>query len=115
VLITDPGQLQPSEEAGYPEHGQHPIPLPSLRRANPEAGLEGRATPPAPELFAAVLPSLLAAIELQRDAGDLAQPRWPAWLLGTIEAAVTAIVCTPPCARPPYRCAAVPRPSEAGA
>src|SRR5258708_28053480 len=41
--------------------------------------------PPAPELFAAVLRSLLAAIELQRDAGDLAQPPWPAWLLDTIE------------------------------
>src|SRR5258708_21718715 len=41
--------------------------------------------PPAPELFAAVLRSLLAAIELQRDAGVLAQPRWPAWLLDTIE------------------------------
>jgi aminoglycoside phosphotransferase (APT) family kinase protein len=42
--------------------------------------------PPAPELFAAVLPSLLAAIELQKDAGDLAQPPWPGWLLDTIEA-----------------------------
>jgi aminoglycoside phosphotransferase (APT) family kinase protein len=37
-------------------------------------------------LFAAVLPSLLAAVELQRDAGDLARPPWPAWLLDTIEA-----------------------------
>ena len=45
----------------------------------------GPGMPPAPELFAAVLPSLLAAIELQRDAGDLAQPPWPAWLLRTIE------------------------------
>jgi aminoglycoside phosphotransferase (APT) family kinase protein len=41
--------------------------------------------PPAPELFAAVLPSLLRAIELQKDAGDLAKPPWPAWLLDTIE------------------------------
>jgi Ser/Thr protein kinase RdoA (MazF antagonist) len=41
--------------------------------------------PPAPELFASVLPSLLAAIDLQRDAGDLADPPWPAWLLDTIE------------------------------
>jgi aminoglycoside phosphotransferase (APT) family kinase protein len=40
---------------------------------------------PAPEVFAAVLPSLLSAIELQRDAGDLAYPPWPAWLLDTIE------------------------------
>jgi hypothetical protein len=45
----------------------------------------GPGMPPAPGLFAAVLPSLLAAIELQRDAGDLAQPPWPAWLLHTIE------------------------------
>jgi aminoglycoside phosphotransferase (APT) family kinase protein len=45
----------------------------------------GPGMPPAPELFAAVLPSLLAAIELQRDAGDLAQPPWPAWLLDTID------------------------------
>jgi aminoglycoside phosphotransferase (APT) family kinase protein len=41
--------------------------------------------PPAAELFAAVLPSLLAAIELQKDAGDLAKPPWPTWLLDTIE------------------------------
>jgi aminoglycoside phosphotransferase (APT) family kinase protein len=46
----------------------------------------GPGMPPAPELFAAVLPSLLAAVELQRDAGDLAQPPWPGWLLDTIEA-----------------------------
>ena len=45
----------------------------------------GPGMPPAPELFAAVLPSLLAAIELQRGAGDLAQPPWPAWLLDTID------------------------------
>ena len=45
----------------------------------------GPGQPPAPELFAAVLPSLLTAIELQRDAGDLAHPPWPAWLLDTIE------------------------------
>jgi Ser/Thr protein kinase RdoA (MazF antagonist) len=45
----------------------------------------GHGLPPAPELFAAVLPSLLAAIELQGDAGDLARPPWPAWLLDTIE------------------------------
>jgi aminoglycoside phosphotransferase (APT) family kinase protein len=45
----------------------------------------GPGMPPAPEVFAAVLPSLLTAIELQRDAGDLAHPPWPAWLLDTIE------------------------------
>ncbi len=45
----------------------------------------GPGMPPAPEVFAAVLPSLLGAIELQRDAGDLARPPWPAWLLDTIE------------------------------
>jgi aminoglycoside phosphotransferase (APT) family kinase protein len=45
----------------------------------------GPGMPPAPELFGAVLPSLLTAIELQRDAGDLADPPWPAWLLDTIE------------------------------
>jgi aminoglycoside phosphotransferase (APT) family kinase protein len=46
----------------------------------------GPGMPPAPEVFAAVLPSLLGAIELQRDAGDLARPPWPAWLLDTIQA-----------------------------
>ena len=45
----------------------------------------GPGMPPAPEVFAAVLPSLLSAIELQRDAGDLARPPWPGWLLDTIE------------------------------
>jgi aminoglycoside phosphotransferase (APT) family kinase protein len=45
----------------------------------------GPGMPPAPELFAAVLPSLLTAIELQRGAGDLARPPWPRWLLDTIE------------------------------
>ncbi|HTA10686.1 MAG TPA: phosphotransferase [Streptosporangiaceae bacterium] len=45
----------------------------------------GQGMPPAPELFAAVLPSLFAAIELQADAGDLAQPPWPGWLIDTIE------------------------------
>lgn len=45
----------------------------------------GPGMPPAPELFAAVLPGLLTAIELQRDAGDLEQPSWPGWLLQTIE------------------------------
>ncbi|HXB47037.1 MAG TPA: aminoglycoside phosphotransferase family protein [Streptosporangiaceae bacterium] len=45
----------------------------------------GPGMPPEGELFAAVLPGLLTAIELQRDAGDLAGPRWPGWLLDTIE------------------------------
>jgi aminoglycoside phosphotransferase (APT) family kinase protein len=58
----------------------------TLQRRLPGQALHrGPGMPPAPELFAAVLPSLLAAIELQRDAGDLAQPPWPAWLLDTIE------------------------------
>jgi aminoglycoside phosphotransferase (APT) family kinase protein len=42
--------------------------------------------PPAPDLFAALLPALLAAVELQAGAGDLAVPPWPRWLLETIEA-----------------------------
>src|ERR1700757_2754846 len=45
----------------------------------------GPGMPPAPELFAALLPSLLTAIDLQRGAGDLARPPWPRWLLDTIE------------------------------
>jgi aminoglycoside phosphotransferase (APT) family kinase protein len=45
----------------------------------------GPGMPPPSQLFAALLPSLLSAIELQRDAGDLAQPPWPAWLLETID------------------------------
>jgi aminoglycoside phosphotransferase (APT) family kinase protein len=42
--------------------------------------------PPEQDLFAALLPDLLAAVELQADAGDLAEPPWPRWLLSTIEA-----------------------------
>jgi aminoglycoside phosphotransferase (APT) family kinase protein len=45
----------------------------------------GPGMPPAPGLFAALLPGLLTAIELQRDAGDLTRPPWPAWLLDTID------------------------------
>jgi phosphotransferase family enzyme len=45
----------------------------------------GPGMPPAPGVFAGVLPSLLTAIELQANAGDLAQPPWPAWLIQTIE------------------------------
>jgi Ser/Thr protein kinase RdoA (MazF antagonist) len=56
---------------------QHRLPGQTLHR--------GPGLAPAPELFAAVLPGLLDAIELQGDAGDLAQPPWPAWLLDTIE------------------------------
>ena len=59
----------------------------TLQRRLPGQPLHrGAGEQPAPGLFAAVLPSLLAAVELQRDAGDLARPPWPAWLLGTIEA-----------------------------
>jgi aminoglycoside phosphotransferase (APT) family kinase protein len=55
------------------------------RRLPGQALHRGPGMPPAPEVFAAVLPSLLRAIELQRDAGDLARPPWPGWLLDTIE------------------------------
>ena len=59
----------------------------TLQRRLPGQPLHrGAGARPAPGLFAAVLPSLLAAVELQRDAGDLARPPWPAWLLDTIEA-----------------------------
>lgn len=37
-----------------------------------------------PDLVEAVLPALLDAVELQADAGDLAAPPWPAWLLDTL-------------------------------
>lgn len=43
----------------------------------------GRA--PDPLLFRELLPDLLAAIELQRDHGDLAESAWPSWLMRTIE------------------------------
>ena len=46
----------------------------------PSAGL-----PPEQDLFAQILPELLAAVELQAGAGDLAEPPWPEWLLATIE------------------------------
>jgi aminoglycoside phosphotransferase (APT) family kinase protein len=58
----------------------------TLQRRLPGQTLHrGPGMPPARELFGAVLPSLLAAIELQADAGDLAQPPWPGWLIETIE------------------------------
>ena len=58
----------------------------TLQRRLPGQPLHrGAGVQPDPGLFAAVLPSLLAAIELQRDAGDLDRPPWPAWLLDTIE------------------------------
>lgn len=40
---------------------------------------------PSAELFNRLLPELLAAVELQDGAGDLAQAPWPQWLLATIE------------------------------
>lgn len=55
------------------------------RRLPGRALHRGRGLAPEPGLFAAVLPSLLEAIDLQRDAGDLAHPPWPGWLLDTIE------------------------------
>ena len=42
--------------------------------------------PSGQRLFAALLPDLLAAVELQANAGKLAEPPWPRWLLTTIEA-----------------------------
>jgi len=38
-----------------------------------------------PGVVDAVLPSLLDAVELQADIGDLSAPRWSGWLLDTIE------------------------------
>ena len=58
----------------------------TLQRRLPGRGLHRPGLPPDSRLFAAVLPDLLAAIELQRDAGDLARPPWPGWLTDTIEA-----------------------------
>jgi len=55
------------------------------RRLPGQTLLREPGTPPEPDLFAALLPSLLTAIELQRDAGDLTRPAWPHWLLETIE------------------------------
>jgi aminoglycoside phosphotransferase (APT) family kinase protein len=37
-----------------------------------------------PDLVDAVLPALLDTVELQADAGDLAAPPWPGWLLDTL-------------------------------
>lgn len=44
----------------------------------------GPGQPVAAGTLVTVLPDLLDVIELQRDAGDLALPPWPAWLLDTI-------------------------------
>jgi aminoglycoside phosphotransferase (APT) family kinase protein len=35
-------------------------------------------------VLASTLPAILAAVELQADAGDLPQPPWPGWLLDTL-------------------------------
>src|SRR5262245_34796359 len=35
-------------------------------------------------VLASTVPAILAAVELQADAGDLPQPPWPGWLLDTI-------------------------------
>src|SRR5258708_6188462 len=76
-------EATPPEYVGVGESGGTVF---TVQRRLPGRTLDrGPGMPPAPELFAAVLRSLLAAIELQRDAGDLAQPPWPAWLLDTIE------------------------------
>jgi Ser/Thr protein kinase RdoA (MazF antagonist) len=53
--------------------------------------LPGRALEPAPGLpvepgvLDTVLPAVLDAVEIQRDAGDLPHPPWPHWLLDTID------------------------------
>ena len=72
------------EYVGVGEPAAPSSPSSDACQASPCTGERG--LQPAPGLFAEVLPSLLAAVDLQRDAGDLARPPWPAWLLGTIEA-----------------------------
>jgi aminoglycoside phosphotransferase (APT) family kinase protein len=58
----------------------------TVQRRLPGQTLDGEpGRPPAAGLFAALLPGLLAAIELQEGAGDLAEPPWPGRLLATIE------------------------------
>ncbi len=59
----------------------------TVQRLLPGKTLEHAAGgPPEADLFAAILPELLAAVELQAGAGDFAEPPWPGWLLRTIEA-----------------------------
>ena len=56
----------------------------TLQRRLPGDLLEpGPGRPPLPEHFERVLPELLAAIELQANAGDLDDPPWPDWLVET--------------------------------
>ena len=58
----------------------------TVQRVLPGEMLEpGPGLAPEQDLFAELLPELLAAIELQAGAGDLAEPPWPKWLLSTIE------------------------------
>ena len=57
----------------------------TVQRHLPGRTLEpGPGMPPDPAVLTAVLPSILDALELQRDAGDLPDPPWPGWLLDTI-------------------------------
>lgn len=57
----------------------------TVQRWIPGAVLEpGPGTPPDPAVLDAVLPAVLAAIEIQADAGDLHRVDWPGWLLETI-------------------------------
>lgn len=57
----------------------------TLQRRLPGVTLEPAPGKPVPApVLAEVLPDLLDVIDLQRDAGDLDQPPWPAWLLETI-------------------------------
>jgi aminoglycoside phosphotransferase (APT) family kinase protein len=59
----------------------------TVQRRLPGMALEPGPGRPVPAgLLATVMPRLLEVIELQRDAGDLALPSWPDWLIDTIDA-----------------------------
>jgi Phosphotransferase enzyme family len=58
----------------------------TVQRELPGAVLEvAGGAPLDPATFGALVPQLLELIERQRDAGDLADPPWPGWLLATID------------------------------
>jgi aminoglycoside phosphotransferase (APT) family kinase protein len=58
----------------------------TVQRLLPGKTLEpGHGLAPEQDLLSELLPDLLAAVELQAGAGDLAEPPWPKWLLTTIE------------------------------
>jgi Ser/Thr protein kinase RdoA (MazF antagonist) len=57
----------------------------TVQRHLPGETLEPGCGAPVPgDLFGRILPSLLAAVDLQRDRGDLRSLPWPGWLLDTI-------------------------------